>query len=453
MPVVTRAEDPADPRAGTRTRPHAGAGAEAPPGTLDEHRIRFGRPLEDGSHELAWRGPALMGVVNVTPDSFSGGGVHLDLEAAVEAGVAMRDAGALIVDVGGESTRPGADDVPVGEEIRRVVGVVAGLADRGVLVSIDTRKADVARAALEAGARVVNDVGGLADPAMRRACAEFGAPAIAMHMQGEPRTMQAAPSYQDVVEEVASALSASRREALADGVPDVLLDPGLGFGKTVAHNLALITGLGRLTREAEVVVGASRKRMIDTLADAPDPRGRLPGTLAIHLEAARRGAALLRVHDVAEHDQAVRVWAALRAAEGAGGPDATASALPTSTPMTVLDTIRVDGMEFHAYHGVYDEEGKLGARFVVDVELGLHVSGRDVLRSTVDYGRVYDIVRRAVTEERRYRLIEALASRIAAALLAADTLVQRVTVRVHKPHAPLPGVVRDVSVEVHRVRH
>jgi len=394
-----------------------------------------------------------MGIVNVTPDSFSDGGVHLDREAAVEAGVAMRDAGALIVDVGGESTRPGADDVPVGEEIRRVVGVVAGLAERGVLVSIDTRKADVARAALEAGARVVNDVGGLADPAMRRTCAEFGAPAIAMHMQGEPRTMQAAPSYHDVVEEVAGALSASRREALADGVPDVLLDPGLGFGKSVAHNLALITGLGRLTREAEVVVGASRKRMIDTLANAPDPRGRLPGTLAIHLEAARRGAALLRVHDVAEHDQAVRVWGALRAAEGAGGPDATASALPTSTPVTTLDTIRVDGMEFHAYHGVYDEEGKLGARFVVDVELGLHVSGRDVLRSTVDYGRVYDIVRRAVTEERRYRLIEALASRIAAALLAADTLVQRVTVRVHKPHAPLPGVVRDVSVEVHRVRH
>ena len=453
MPVVTRAEDPADPRAGTRARTHDGAGAEAPPGTLDEHRIRFGRPLEDGSHELAWRGPALMGVVNVTPDSFSDGGVHLDREAAVEAGVAMRDAGALIVDVGGESTRPGADDVPVGEEIRRVVDVVAGLAERGVLVSIDTRKADVARAALEAGARVVNDIGGLADPAMRRACAEHGAPAIAMHMQGEPRTMQAAPSYLDVVEEVANALIASRHEALADGVPDVLLDPGLGFGKTVAHNLALITGLRRLTREAEVVVGASRKRMIDTLANAPDPRGRLPGTLAIHLDAARRGAALLRVHDVAEHDQAVRVWGALRAAEAAGGAGATPSALPTSTPVTTLDTIRVDGMEFHAYHGVYDEEGKLGARFVVDVELGLHVSGRDVLRSTVDYGRVYDIVRRAVTEERRYRLIEALASRIAAALLAADTLVQRVTVRVHKPHAPLPGVVRDVSVEVHRVRH
>jgi dihydropteroate synthase len=429
---------------------------------LTEHRIRFGRPLQDGSSERVWRGPALMGIVNVTPDSFSDGGLHQDPVVAVETGIAMHEAGAMLVDVGGESTRPGADEVPAAEEIRRVVGVVAALAERGVTVSIDTRKPEVARAALEAGARVVNDVGGLADPAIRAACAEFGAPAIAMHMQGEPRTMQQAPHYQDVVEEVASLLVARRREALADGVPDVLLDPGLGFGKTAAHNLALLDGLERLTHEAEVVVGASRKRTIDTLAGAPDPRGRLPGTLALHLFAARRGAALLRVHDVPEHDQALRVWAAVQEAEATRSADAghhegpAHPAEPTPREEEVagisLDAIRLDGMEFHAYHGVYEEEGKLGARFVVDVELGLRIGGRDSLKSTVDYGRVYDIVRRAVTEEKRYRLIEALASRIADTLLGVDELVERVTVRVHKPHAPLPGVVRDVSVEVHRSR-
>lgn len=429
---------------------------------LTEHRIRFGRPLQDGATERVWRGPALMGIVNVTPDSFSDGGTLQDPIAAVEAGVAMHEAGAMLVDVGGESTRPGADEVPASEEIRRVVGVVAALAERGVAVSVDTRKADVARAALEAGARVVNDVGGLADPAMRAVCAEFGAPAIAMHMQGEPRTMQRAPHYQDVVEEVASWLVARRREALADGVPDVLLDPGLGFGKTAAHNVALLDGLHRLTQEAEVVVGASRKRTIDALAGAPDPRGRLPGTLTLHLLAARRGAAILRVHDVPDHVQALRVWAALqeaeasRLAEGAHGdpfgrPDDPHLGAAGAGP-SPLDAIRLDGMEFHAYHGVYEEEGKLGARFVVDVELGLRIGGRDILKSTVDYGRVYDIVRRAVTEEKRYRLIEALASRIADTLLGVDELVERVTVRVHKPHAPLPGVVRDVSVEVHRAR-
>ncbi|MFO7546056.1 MAG: dihydropteroate synthase [Trueperaceae bacterium] len=421
---------------------------------LTEHRIRFGRPLQDGGSELTWRGPALMGIVNVTPDSFSDGGVHQDHGAAVDAAIAMHEAGAMLIDVGGESTRPGADEVPASEEIRRVSGVVEALADRGVLVSIDTRKPDVARAALEAGARVVNDVGGLADPAMREVCAEFGAPAIAMHMQGEPRTMQRAPHYQDVVEEVASVLVARRREALADGVPDVLLDPGIGFGKTAAHNVALLDGLERLTREAEVVVGASRKRTIDTLAGAPDPGGRLPGTLALHLFAARRGAAMLRVHDVPEHDQALRVWAALQEAEAVhrAEPDDRAEPAHRAEPVASapLDSIRLDGMEFHAYHGVYEEEGKLGARFVVDVELGLRIGGRDSLKTTVDYGRVYDIVRRAVTEERRYRLIEALASRIADTLLAVDELVERVTVRVHKPHAPLPGVVRDVSVEVHR---
>lgn len=416
---------------------------------LPEHRVRFGKALPDGTHELRWRGAALMGVINVTPDSFSDGGLHRDPEAAIAAGVAMRDAGALLVDVGGESTRPGAAPVPIDEEIRRVAGVVAGLAERGVLVSIDTRKPEVARVALQAGACLVNDVGGLGDAAMRRVCAELGAPAIAMHMQGEPRTMQLAPQYQDVVAEVAATLRTRRLRALADGVPDVLLDPGLGFGKSVAHNVALLQGLDRLTREATVVVGASRKRMIDTLAGAPDPRERLPGTLALHLYAAARGAGLLRVHDVAAHAQALRVWGAVQPEVFTEpGPGGGAPAPMRST----FDRIRLDGMEFHAYHGVYEEEGKLGARFVVDVELALAVTGQDSLKATVDYGRVYDVVRRAVTSERRYRLIEALASRIAEALLAAEERVAQVTVRVHKPHAPLPGVVRDVAVEVRRER-
>ncbi len=253
-----------------------------------------------------------MGILNVTPDSFSDGGQHLALQAALEAAQAMRGAGVLIVDVGGESTRPGAAPVPAAEEIDRVRPVLRALRDAGVLLSVDTMKPEVAQAALEAGAHLVNDVGGLRDPDMRAVCAEVGAPACIMHMQGEPRTMQHSPQYGEVVAEVHAFLAGQAAAAQAAGVPDVLLDPGLGFGKTLAHNLALLRALPELVALGHpVLVGASRKRLIDWLAGVPEAAERDPGSLALHLHAARAGAAVVRAHAAAAHVQALRVQAGL----------------------------------------------------------------------------------------------------------------------------------------------
>ncbi len=291
-----------------------------------EHRLTFTRPTPGAEPEAAgrwrlrWRGPALMGVLNVTPDSFSDGGRHRDASAAVEAGLGLWREGAAFVDVGGESSRPGAEGVPAAEELRRVLPVVAGLSAAGVSVSIDTVKPEVAREALAAGACLVNDIRGLRDEAMRRVCAEAGAPAVLMHMQGEPRSMQRAPHYDDVVDEVEAFLLANARRALDEGVPAVAIDPGVGFGKTVAHNLALLAATARLAGHGlPLLVGASRKSMIGKLVGELGPSERLPGTLALHVFAAERGAALLRVHDVAEHAQALAVRAALAGAEGAEG--------------------------------------------------------------------------------------------------------------------------------------
>lgn len=301
--------------------------AEAAPGTGTwagrVHSLRFGRDVpgarRDGDRwTLAWRGPALMGVLNVTPDSFSDGGRLGTVEEAVAAGLRLHDEGAMLVDVGGESSRPGAEGVSEREEQRRVTPVVEALAARGVRVSIDTVKPAVAEAAVAAGACLVNDIRGLRDRAMRRVCAQAGVPAVAMHMQGEPRSMQRAPHYRDVVGEVEAFLLASARRALADGVPAVLIDPGIGFGKRTEHNLALLAASARLTQHGlPLLVGASRKSLIQRLAGELPALARLPGTLALHLYAAEQGAAMLRVHDVAEHAQALAVLASVAEAEAA----------------------------------------------------------------------------------------------------------------------------------------
>lgn len=260
---------------------------------------------------LSGSAPAVMGILNVTPDSFSDGGAYADLGAVIERGRAMLAAGALLLDVGGESTRPGAEPVPEDEEVRRVVPAVEALAALpGARISVDTMKPAVARAALKAGAHLVNDVTGLRDPEMVRVCAAFGAPAVIMHMRGEPRTMQRDPRYDDVAAEVFGFLARRAEAALAAGVPGVILDPGLGFGKTLEHNLTLLRRLPELVALGfPVLVGASRKKMIDFLANVPVAADRDPGSIALHLRAADAGAAVLRVHDVAGHVQALRVWA------------------------------------------------------------------------------------------------------------------------------------------------
>ncbi|MCK6489113.1 MAG: dihydropteroate synthase [Planctomycetes bacterium] len=259
----------------------------------------------------------LMGILNATPDSFSDGGRHLDPGAAVAAGLAMAAAGAAWLDVGGESTRPGAAAVDAAEEIRRVVPVVAGLRRAGVAagISIDTSKAAVAAAALDAGAELVNDVSAGDDPAMLPLIAARGAACCLMHRQGLPPTMQARPDYRDVVDEVGSHLAARLAAALAAGVPAhrVLLDPGIGFGKTVAHNLALLRALPALATRLgrPLLVGVSRKSLLAALADASCPADRRDGPSHIlHALLASR-CAMLRVHDVAGAAAALRLAAAV----------------------------------------------------------------------------------------------------------------------------------------------
>ncbi|GGB83919.1 MULTISPECIES: dihydropteroate synthase [Deinococcus] len=283
------------------------------------HALTFRRPVPGAVRSgddwtLRWEGTAVMGILNVTPDSFSDGGRHAALDAAVASARAMRNAGVLFVDIGGESTRPGAAPVPAHEELDRVRPVIRALSGEGIVLSVDTMKPEVAAAALAAGAHLINDVTGLREPQMRAACADAGAPACVMHMQGEPRTMQRHPHYADVVREVHDYLHAQAREALAAGVPDVILDPGIGFGKTLEHNLALLRALPDLTGGPHpVLIGASRKRLIDFIADVPGAANRDPGTLALHLHAARGGAAIVRAHAVAAHVQALRVQTALNA--------------------------------------------------------------------------------------------------------------------------------------------
>lgn len=256
----------------------------------------------------------LMGVVNVTPDSFSDGGLYLDPEAAIAHGREMAAAGAEILDVGGESTRPGAEPVAVEEELRRVVPVIQELSDGDCEVSVDTSKAAVAEAALDAGASIVNDVTALrGDPAMAALCAERGAAVVLMHMRGDPRTMQEDPRYEDVVAEVKSFLAERLEAATAAGVAEerVWLDPGIGFGKTAAHNLELLRRLGELRDLGRpLVIGTSRKSFIGKV-DGSAADERLGGTIASSVLAAAEGAEVLRVHDVAEVGQALAVATAI----------------------------------------------------------------------------------------------------------------------------------------------
>ncbi len=262
-------------------------------------------------------GPVVMGILNATPDSFSDGGKHFDPRRAVEAGLAMAASGATIVDVGGESTRPGAVDVPPGEEQGRVLPVIAALVAEGVIVSADTRNASTMAAALDAGARIINDVSGLShDPAAAALCARCGCPVILMHMRGTPATMDAHARYQDVAVEVADELMQRQQAAEAAGiVPEqIALDPGIGFAKTARQSaelldrLPLLAGLGQ-----PILVGLSRKRFVGALGGEIAPAARDLGSIAGAIHALGRGAAIIRVHDVPGTVQALRVWQGLGA--------------------------------------------------------------------------------------------------------------------------------------------
>jgi dihydropteroate synthase len=262
--------------------------------------------------------PIVMGILNVTPDSFSDGGDLPDPAVAIATGIAMRDAGAAILDVGGESTRPGSDPVPIEEELRRVIPVIRGLADAGAIVSIDTRHAAVMRAAIEAGAGIVNDVSALTgDKESMAVIAGSEVSVVLMHMRGEPKTMQENPQYDDVVREVYDYLGARIEACEAAGIARgrIAVDPGVGFGKTVEHNLRLLNQLDEFgLLGCAILIGVSRKSFIPRLAGAAVPKARLGGSLAAALAAVDRGARIVRAHDVPETVQALRIQAAIRRA-------------------------------------------------------------------------------------------------------------------------------------------
>ncbi len=265
-----------------------------------------------GRFSFALARPLVMGVVNVTPDSFSDGGRYLAAEQAIAHGLDLRNAGADILDIGGESTRPGAEAVSPQEELDRVLPVIEGLRDSGSALSVDTSKPEVMRAAIAAGVDLVNDVCALTEPGALAVVADSPVGLCLMHMQGKPRTMQLNPQYHDVVAEVAAYLRQRLAEAEAAGIgrERILIDPGFGFGKTLDHNLALLRALPELAKIAPVLAGLSRKSMLGLITGRP-VEDRLAASLAAALAAVARGAAVVRVHDVKETVDALKVWAAL----------------------------------------------------------------------------------------------------------------------------------------------
>jgi|SRR5215207_2958052 dihydropteroate synthase len=282
------------------------------------HRTKEPRNTVGVGDRTLGPGPVLVGVLNVTPDSFSDGGDFFDPGKAASRAAAMLDEGAEIIDVGGESTRPGSNPVPQEEEVRRVVPVIQKiLAERpDAIVSIDTYRAATAEAALEAGTRIVNDVTALrGDPRMAAVAADAGCPLILMHMLGEPKTMQHDPRYDDVVREVRDFLAGRAGHAIAAGVEpeNIILDPGIGFGKTLEHNLALLRRLDSLVELGfPVLFGASRKRFIGRITGVEDARDRVSGTMAANVLAYERGATFFRVHDVRPNREALAVAEAVR---------------------------------------------------------------------------------------------------------------------------------------------
>ena len=267
-----------------------------------------------GRFEFSLERPILMGIVNVTPDSFSDGGHHATTQQAITHAQRLVSEGAHILDIGGESTRPGAQPVSVDEELKRVLPVIHALRDSGVAISVDTCKPEVMRAALDAGADLLNDVTGFRDAAARQVAASHSSCGLCiMHMQGEPRTMQTAPSYQDVVQEVKEYLLAQARVLEDSGIDSgrISLDPGYGFGKTLSQNYALIKNLNHITQAGyPVLFGVSRKSMIGTVTGQPVHQ-RLAGSIAAALSGVMRGAAIIRVHDVAATRDALNVWNAV----------------------------------------------------------------------------------------------------------------------------------------------
>lgn len=385
----------------------------------------------------------IMGVLNVTPDSFSDGGAYTHLDSAISHALEMSRQGADIIDVGGESTRPGAARIDPEEEQRRVLPVISALSAHGLTLSIDTVNASTAELAMQAGASMINDVsGGTEDPNMRKVAAATDASYIAMHWRGVPDPAHQRSHYDDIVGEVRVHLSRLADHALAAGIsPDKLvLDPGFGFDKTAKQSWRLLSHLWALRELGyPLVVGVSRKRMIaEALAEAQvtdSLQARDHATAAVSALAAQAGAWAVRVHDV-------NATAAALAAVRALGADGNTS-----------DVITLSGLEVIANHGVLESERNNPQPFVIDAQLftSLHGAGStDDLGKTVNYAELASALRETATRA-PVDLIETLAERLAAVSLGFAG-VREARVTVHKPQAPINAPFEDVSVTVHRTR-
>lgn len=415
---------------------------------------------------MAERTARIMGVLNVTPDSFSDGGSFMEADAAVAHARLLVRQGADIVDVGGESTRPGAEPVRPEEELRRVLPVVRALAAEGIAVSIDTLHAETAQAAVAAGARYINDVsGGTYDPAMYSAAAwaaaEHGAKLIIGHWRGVPDPGQRRSHYADIVADVRGALAAQAREAVDAGVgaDRIILDPGLGFDKTGEQCWRLLAELDELTALGyPVLIGASRKRMIaEALGRPTQPEERDLATAVVSALAARAGAWGVRVHDVEATVQALameRAWAqGSTEAHRDGKNGCFAAGEAADSAVWAGDRITLAGLEAFAHHGVFDFERERGQRFVIDASVAVDLraaAAGDALDRTVHYGELADAIVDAVQRD-PVDLIETVAERVAGVALGFDG-VREACVTVHKPDAPIEAEFADVSVTVVRRR-
>lgn len=427
--------------------------------------------------------PLIWGVLNTTPDSFSDGGHYADVEAAIARAEQLVSQGADVIDVGGESTRPGATPVPRDEELARVIPVIEQLVARGIVVSIDTIHAETAAAAVRAGATYINDVsGGLNDADMLAVAAKAGRDSGALfvigHWRGIPDTTHERSTYADVVTEVRDALEQRANEAIAAGLSRelIVLDPGLGFDKTGEQCWQI---LGRMNELHELgyplLIGASRKRMLaDVLATVPGaanaPLDRDLATSMVSGLSARAGAWGVRVHDVAGTAQAIaveRAWRVGSHRSDAGSADmraagAAADRYPTNatTPVDQVpatpvarDRITLTGLEVFAHHGVFDFERENGQRFLIDAELAVDLKGAadsDDLDRTVHYGELADQIVAAVAAD-PVDLIETVAERVMAVAMSFVS-VQEAKITVNKPEAPIAHPFVNVSVTLVRTR-
>ncbi|SJM48748.1 dihydropteroate synthase [Microbacterium sp. JB110] len=392
----------------------------------------------------------IWGVVNVTPDSFSDGGEFFSHDAAIARGRELREQGATVLDVGGESTRPGAHPVGAEEELRRVLPVIEALASDGAVVSVDTYRADVAERAIAAGARIVNDVsGGLEDPRIFDVVAAGDAEIAIGHWRGPSADMYAMAQYSRVGDEVAVELLRRVEAARAAGVRDeqIILDPGVGFAKTPEQSWAALRQLDAISALGfRVLIGVSRKRMLAAaLGDDASTGRRDLATAVASVLTARFGAYGVRVHDVVGTVDALAV---LDAWDGA--PDAASTKAPTADGSGMIE---LTGLRVFGHHGVLDFERENGQEFVVDLHISLpmaQAAETDDVTDTVHYGEVADRVAAIVAGE-PVNLIETLAHRIGGAVLA-DERIEFVSVTVHKPQAPIEQRFDDVSVTVMRMQ-